>query len=84
MEVLATLFLYKLCNHHINEKGLLSFLYKLKESCLFHPVSQECPNRADKASLLTASGMLLYAFPSMFVSLLREFPENCVLIMMSL
>jgi hypothetical protein len=33
---------------------------------------------ADKASLLTASGMLLHAFPSMFVSSLREFPENCV------
>jgi hypothetical protein len=31
---------------------------------------------ADKASLLTASGMLLHAFPSMFVSSLREFPEN--------
>jgi hypothetical protein len=31
--------------------------------------------RADKASLLTASGMLLHAFPSMSVS---EFPENCV------
>jgi hypothetical protein len=36
------------------------------------------PKRADKASLLTASGMLLHAFPSMFVSPLREFPENCV------
>jgi hypothetical protein len=34
--------------------------------------------RADKASLLTASGMLLHAFPSMSVSSLREFPENCV------
>jgi hypothetical protein len=33
---------------------------------------------ADKASLLTASEMLLHPFPSMFVSLLREFPENCV------
>jgi hypothetical protein len=33
---------------------------------------------ADKASLLTASGMLLHAFPSMSVSSLREFPENCV------
>jgi len=32
----------------------------------------------DKASLLTASGMLLHAFPSMSVSSLREFPENCV------
>ena len=47
-------------------------------SCLFHPVSQEWSKRADKASLLTASGMLLHAFPSMFVSSLREFPENCV------
>ena len=34
--------------------------------------------RADKASLLTASGILLHAFPSMFVSSLREFPETCV------
>ena len=33
---------------------------------------------ADKASLLTASGMLLHAFPSMSVSSLREFPEDCV------
>ena len=33
--------------------------------------------RADKASLLTASGMLLHAFPSIFISSLREFPENC-------
>jgi hypothetical protein len=41
-------------------------------------VSQEWPKRADKASLLTVSGMLLHAFPSMFVSSLREFPENCV------
>ena len=32
MEVLATLFLYKLCNHHINEKGLLSFLYVMTYS----------------------------------------------------
>jgi hypothetical protein len=31
-----------------------------------------------KASLLTASGMLLHAFPSLFVSSLREFPENRV------
>jgi hypothetical protein len=31
-----------------------------------------------KASLLTASGMLFHVFPSMFVSSLREFPENCV------
>ena len=41
-------------------------------------ISQEWPMRADKVSLLTASGMLLHAFPSMFVSSLREFPENCV------
>jgi hypothetical protein len=41
-------------------------------------VSQEWPKRADKASLLTASGILLHAFPSMFVSSLGEFPENCV------
>jgi hypothetical protein len=33
---------------------------------------------ADKASLLTASGMLLHAFSSMSVSSLREFTENCV------
>ena len=38
------------------------------------------PKQADKASLLTASGMLLYAFPSMFVSSLSEFQENCVCI----
>jgi hypothetical protein len=30
--------------------------------------------RADKAGLLTASGKLLHAFQSMFVSSLREFP----------
>jgi hypothetical protein len=30
-----------------------------------------------KASLLTTSGMLLHAFPSMSVSSLREFPEYC-------
>jgi hypothetical protein len=47
-------------------------------SCLFHSVSQEWPKRSDKASLLTASGMLLHAFTSMFLSSLREFPENCV------
>ena len=41
------------------------------ESCLFHPVSQEWPKGAVKASLLTASRMLLHAFPSMFVSLLQ-------------
>ena len=43
----------------------------------------EWPKRADKASLLTASGKLLHAFPSMFVSYytpLREFPENCAFI----
>ena len=45
---------------------------------LFHPVSQEWSKRADTASLLTASGMLLHAFPSMSVSSLREFPESCV------
>jgi hypothetical protein len=33
---------------------------------------------ADKASLLTASGMLLHVFPSMSVSSLCEFPENSV------
>ena len=31
-------------------------------------VSQELPKRADKASLLTASGMLLHAFPPMFIT----------------
>jgi len=36
------------------------------------------PKRADKASLSTASGMLLHAVPSMSVSSLREFPEHCV------
>ena len=41
-------------------------------------ISQEWPKRAEKASLLTASGMLLHAFSSMFVSSLREFPKNCV------
>jgi hypothetical protein len=41
-------------------------------------VSQEWPKRAEKASVLTASRMLLHAFPSMFVSSLREFSENCV------
>ena len=41
-------------------------------------ISQEWSKRADKASLLTASRMLLHAFPSMSVSSLREFPENCV------
>jgi hypothetical protein len=45
-------------------------------SFLFHPVSQEWSKRADKASLLTASGMLLHAFPSMSVSSLHEFLEN--------
>jgi hypothetical protein len=48
------------------------------ESCLFHPVSQEWSKRAEKASLLTAPGMVLRAFPSMSVSSPREFPENCV------
>jgi hypothetical protein len=37
-------------------------------------VSQELPKLADK----TAPGMLLHAFPSMFVCSLREFPVNCV------
>ena len=32
---------------------------------------------ADKTNLLTASGMLLHAFPSMPVSSLRGFPKNC-------
>ena len=36
-----------------------------------HAVSQEWPKRADKASLLTASGVLLNAFPLMFTSLLH-------------
>jgi hypothetical protein len=44
----------------------------------FGLVSQEWAKRAEKANLLTASGMLLHAFPSMFVSSFREFPENCV------
>ena len=44
----------------------------------FHSVSQEWSKRADKASLLTASVMLLHAFPSMSISSLREFPKNCV------
>jgi hypothetical protein len=34
--------------------------------------------RDDKASLFTATGMLLHAFPTIFVSSLREFPETCV------
>ena len=37
----------------------------------FHPVSQEWSKRADKASLLTASVMLLHVFLSMSVSSLR-------------
>jgi hypothetical protein len=45
---------------------------------LFHPVSEEWSKRADKAGLLTASGMVLHTFLSMSVSSLREFPENCV------
>ena len=32
---------------------------------------------AVKASLVTASGMLLPVFSSMFVSSLRAFPDNC-------
>jgi hypothetical protein len=35
------------------------------------PVSQEWPKGAEKASLLTASRMLLHAFQSMFVRLLH-------------
>ena len=50
----------------------------VKQCKVFHPVSQEWSKQADKASLLTASGMLLHAFPSMSVSSLREFLENCV------
>ena len=42
----------------------------------YFTVSQEWPKRADKASLLTASGMQLHVFPSMFVSSLREFLET--------
>ena len=56
----------------------LNFVQTNIKSCLFHSVSQEWFKRAVKASLLTASGMLLHAFPSMVVSSLREFPENCV------
>ena len=33
--------------------------------------SQEWTKRADKTSLVTASGMLLHAFPSIFVCLLH-------------
>jgi hypothetical protein len=55
-----------------------NFLCKYFIKQLFHPVSQEWSKRADKTSLLTASGMLLHAFPSMSASSLREFPENCV------
>jgi hypothetical protein len=51
---------------------------KIRGVMFISPVSQERSERADKASLLTASGMLLHAFPSMSVSSLREFPENCV------
>jgi hypothetical protein len=43
-----------------------------------YTITTTFPKRADKASLLTASGILLHAFPSMSVSSLREFPENCV------
>ena len=38
---------------------------------IFHPFPQEWPQRADKASLLAASGMLLHGFLSMFVILLH-------------
>jgi hypothetical protein len=41
-------------------------------------LKKEWSKRADKASLLTAFGMLLHSFPSLSVSSLREFPENCV------
>ena len=44
---------------------------------IISPVSQEWSNRADTANLLNASGMSVHAFPSMSVSSLREFPENC-------
>jgi hypothetical protein len=42
-------------------------------------ISQEWPKRAEKASLLTASGMLLHAFSSMFVKY-RNFPETVVVV----
>jgi hypothetical protein len=41
-------------------------------------ISPNFTRMVDKASLLTSSGMLLHAFPSMSVSSLHEFPENCV------
>jgi uncharacterized FAD-dependent dehydrogenase len=50
---------------------------KVLPECFYNSVSQEWPKRTDKASLLTASGMISHAFPSMFVSSLREFLENC-------
>jgi hypothetical protein len=37
-----------------------------------------CNKICDKASLLTASGMVLHALSPMFVSSLSEFPEKCV------
>ena len=51
---------------------------KIRGVMFISPVSQERSERAIKASLLTASGMLLHVFPSMSVSSFREFPENCV------
>jgi hypothetical protein len=54
----------------------LVFYKEPLDNIMFVSPSQ-CPKRAEKASLLTASGMLLHAFPSMFVSSLREFPESC-------
>jgi hypothetical protein len=62
----------KLKLYSVKKFEFCSKLYE--ESCLYHPVSREWSKRANKATLLTASGMLLHAFPSMSVSSLREFP----------
>ena len=57
-------------------------LFRIIRGVMFFSPSftKKCSKRADKASLLTASGMLLHAFPSIAASTLREFPENCVYI----
>jgi hypothetical protein len=58
--------LRKLTERHVIK---LWVLFRIIRWVMF--VSQEWPKRADKASLLTASGMLLHAFPSIFVRSLQ-------------
>ena len=55
---------------------VLSFVYNNKKNHVYFTVSKGKPKRIDKASLLTASGVLLHAITSMFASL-RKFPVNC-------